>query len=80
MKQRSITEIIGWYGFAAILGAYAASNLGWMAFGSVPYQLLNLTGAVALFIDAWPDRNWQVVALNSVWAAVAIISLFRWVH
>lgn len=77
MKRRSITELIGWYGFAAILGAYAASNLGWLAIGSGVYRALNLTGALALIIDAWPDRNWQIVVLNTVWACVAIFSMFR---
>lgn len=77
MKQRSVTEFIGWYGFAAILGAYAASNLGWLMFAGSAYQMLNLTGATALLIDAWPDRNWQVVALNTIWAAVAITAILR---
>lgn len=75
--RRRYTELIGWYGFGAILGAYAASNLGWLPFGGIAYQLLNLTGASALLIDAWPDRNWQVVALNAVWALVAIIAVVQ---
>ena len=77
MKRRTITELIGWYGFAAILGTYAASNLGWMGVGSPSYRLLNFTGALAFLIDAWPDRNWQVIALNSVWAAIAIIAMIQ---
>jgi hypothetical protein len=77
MKTRRLTEIIGWYGFAAILGAYTASNLGWLAFGSSAYQFLNLTGAAALLIDAWPDRNWQVIVLNGIWALVAIIAVVQ---
>ncbi len=77
MKRRSITELVGWYGFAAILGAYAASNLGWLAFGGLAYQLLNLTGAIALLIDAWSDRNWQVIALNTVWVIVAVTAILR---
>lgn len=75
MKRRILTEIIGWYGFGAILGAYAMTNIGWLGIDSVAYRALNLTGALALIIDAWPDRNWQVVALNAVWATIAIIAI-----
>jgi hypothetical protein len=75
MNTRNSTELIGWYGFAAILGAYAASNLGWLPFGGSTYQVLNLTGAAALVIDSWPDRNWQIIALNLIWASVAIVAI-----
>jgi hypothetical protein len=77
VKRRTITELVGWYGFAAILAAYAATNLGWLSVSSGSYRALNLTGALALIIDSWPDRNWQVIALNGVWAAIAIIALIR---
>ena len=77
MNRRAFTEVIGWYGFAAILGAYAASILGVLVVASPAYRLLNLTGALALVIDSWPDRNWQIIVLNAIWAGVAVIALIR---
>ena len=77
MKTRRITELAGWYGVLTILGAYAASNLGALALGSLTYKLLNLTGATALIADSWPDRNWQVIALNGVWIVIALIAIFH---
>ena len=65
----------GWYGVAAILGAYALLNFGTLEAKSIIYQLLNLTGAVGVGIDALNDKDWQPVVLNLVWAVVAIVSI-----
>lgn len=77
MMRRSVTEVLGWYGLCAVAGAYAASNLGFLEFGGIAYLLLNLTGALALLTDTWPDRNWQTILLNGFWAAVALLSIIR---
>ena len=77
MKRRTVTELVGWYGFVAILGAYAAVNLGYLAVHAGLYQFLNVTGAAAFIVDSWPDRNWQVVALNIIWIGIAVIALTR---
>jgi hypothetical protein len=77
MKMRMITEALGWYGFTAILGSFALANFGILLISSSAYQLLNLSGALALIADSWPDRNWQIIALNAIWALVAGISLLR---
>ena len=72
-----LTETLGWYGVLAILGAYGASNLGFIAFSSLLYKALNLTGALALIADSWPDRNWQVIALNAIWVVIALIAMIQ---
>ncbi len=72
--RRKITETVGWYGMCAILGAYALLSLKIISPGPL-YQLLNLSGAIALIIDSWPDRNWQIIVLNSIWAAIGIYSV-----
>jgi hypothetical protein len=77
MMRRTTTEALGWCGLVAVVGAYAATNLGLLAFGGTAYLLLNLAGAVALLLDTWPDRNWQTIILNVVWAAIALVSLVR---
>jgi len=77
MRRRAVTETLGWYGVLAILGAYAAANLGVLALAGLTYKLLNLTGAAALIADSWPDRNWQVIVLNIVWIAIAVIAILK---
>ncbi len=74
-RHRKYTEAAGWYGVAAILSAYVGSNFGLISTSALAYTLLNLSGALALIADSWPDRNWQVIALNAVWASVAIIAV-----
>ncbi|TSC59671.1 MAG: Uncharacterized protein LiPW15_691 [Parcubacteria group bacterium LiPW_15] len=73
--KRKIINIFGWYGVAAILGAYALLNFGMLEARSIIYQLLNLTGAMGVGVDALNDKDWQPVVLNLVWAVIAIVSL-----
>jgi hypothetical protein len=77
MKNRTLIEAAGWYGVAAILGAYVLLNFGMIETNSWAYLTLNLTGSVAVLVDAWTARNWQPAVLNLVWAIVALIGLVR---
>lgn len=73
--RTKIIEVFGWYGVVAILSAYTLLNLGVIELRSVGYQILNLTGALAIMIDAHKDKNYQPVALNVVWFAIAAFGL-----
>jgi hypothetical protein len=76
MKAKTISWI-GWYGVLAILVAYALVTFGVVAAKSYPYQLLNLTGALGLVIEAGSKKDTQPAALNAVWAIVAIIAIVQ---
>ena len=69
-------QALGWYGTAAIVGAYAAGSWGWLEPGPL-YQLLNLTGAAGVGLVCWWRRAWQPFWLEVVWAAVAAAALAR---
>ena len=69
-------ELLGWYGTAAIVGAYAGLSFGWLEEGTT-YQLLNLTGALGVGLVCWARRTWQPFWLEVVWAAVAATALAR---
>jgi len=45
MNKNLLDEIIGWYGMAAILSAYALVSFNFLSSFSIIYQLLNFTGA-----------------------------------
>jgi len=45
LNKNSIEEIIGWYGMAAILLAYALVSFSFLSASNIIYQLLNFTGA-----------------------------------
>lgn len=76
MKHKA-ENYLGWYGVLAILLAYLLLSLGVIAAHSVAYQLLNLTGALGIIIEALSKRDVQPAALNAVWACIAIVVLIQ---
>ena len=67
-------SVLGWYGTAAIVGAYFASSHGLLERG-LAYQTLNLTGAIGVGLVCWRRRAWQALWLEVVWALVAASAL-----
>lgn len=45
MNKNLIDEVVGWYGMAAILSAYALVSFNFLPASNIIYQLLNFTGA-----------------------------------
>lgn len=76
MKPK-IIDLVGWFGVLAILLAYALVSFSALRVKSYPYQILNLLGAVGLIMEAASKRDKQPVALNAVWALVALIAIFQ---
>ena len=72
-----LAEVAGWYGTAAILGAYALASFGVLATGDRSFQLLNLTGALGVAWLCWRKRTWQAFWLEAIWAAIAVVALLR---
>jgi len=77
MKKSSIREAFGWIGVLAILAAYGLNVFGLLLVSSPAYLLMNLLGSIGVGIDAYAQRNWQPVVLNTFWMAIAIIGLIR---
>lgn len=75
--KNTITEILGWCGVAAIVGAYILLSFNFVSSNSLIFQLLNLTGAIGIVVDALEDRNIQPAVLNIIWALVALIALVK---
>ncbi len=75
--KNTITEILGWYGVVAIVGAYILLSFNFVSSNSLIFQLLNLTGAIGIVVDALEDRNIQPAVLNIIWALVALIALVK---
>ena len=70
-------NIFGWIGAVCILGAYALNSFEIVSSVSSIYQILNLIGSIGIVITAYHHRDNPAMALNIVWAVIAIISLFR---
>ncbi|MBU3674716.1 MAG: hypothetical protein FGM34_06670 [Solirubrobacteraceae bacterium] len=72
-----IANVAGWYGLAAIVIAYLLVSIDALDGHSVVYQLLNLTGALALIWVYWTRAVFQGVVLNLFWVAIAVVGLLQ---
>ncbi len=70
-------EVFGWYGVAALIGAYALVSFGVVTSDSLLFQILNITGAVGIVVDALAQKNWQPAVLNIVWAVIGLVALIK---
>lgn len=75
IKPNWFTEGYGWVGVVAILAAYALLTLGVWEANDWPYHALNAFGAGGIIVDAAAQRNWQPVALNAAWLALAAFGI-----
>ena len=71
------TEIFGWIGTILIFGAYYLVSFKKIDSDSTNYQIINLVGAAALGINVYHHRAWPALALEVVWAIIAIFALIR---
>ena len=74
-KNRLIMEILGWYGMAAILLAYALVSFKIITSNGYAYQILNLTGAIGIAIISVTKKARQPAVLNIAWAIVAFVAI-----
>jgi hypothetical protein len=74
MKKKLI-QVFGWYGVVAILLAYALVSFEVILPTHPAYQILNITGSLGLFCEAWSRRDKQPAVLNIVWILVGIIAI-----
>ncbi len=68
---------LGIVGAALILVGFLLRKHEKWGIGTVPYQLLNLVGSLALVAYAWEGAVWPFVVLNAVWAADSFFALVR---
>lgn len=70
-------ELWGWYGIAAIVGAYALNTQGVLDEQSWTFVLLNLSGSSGVGLVCLRRRAWQGFWLEAVWAAISLAALVR---
>lgn len=76
-KGHPVAEAAGWIGAAAVLTAYCLAAFGVVSGESWQYALLNLIGALGIFIIAAVKKVAQSVVLNIIWAAIALVALVK---
>ncbi|HEX3848599.1 MAG TPA: hypothetical protein VHV81_14545 [Steroidobacteraceae bacterium] len=75
--MRVFIEVCGWLAFVLILGSYLLLSIGKMQSRSSVYQWMNLVGGVCFVINCSWNGAWPSVALNFIWAGIALYALRR---
>lgn len=72
-----MTEIVGWYGTVAIIGAYALSSFNIISPQTIIYQLLNVTGAMGIVVVSFNKKVYQPAVLNIIWTIIGAVALLK---
>lgn len=73
----AIYEVVGWYSVAAIIGAYVLLSFGYVSGQSLPYQLLNASGALGIILHSLYKKDFQPLVLNVIWLLIAAVVLLK---
>lgn len=79
MFVRIVFDILGWLGTVSILLAFFLNSFGVLAPGK-RYQILNIVGGLGLTLNSIFYVVWPSVALNGIWALIALVALVRLVQ
>lgn len=72
-----LDDIIGWIGAGLVITAYFLVSTKRLPPTSVTYQLMNLFGALGVGINVFVQRAYPSVAIQIVWASIAIFGLYK---
>ena len=72
-----LISTLGWIGSFEVIAAYGLNSLQKLKSDSLSFQLLNLSGSVLLIINSLYKEAYPFTFINSVWAVIAIISIFK---
>ena len=72
-----IITLISWVSAVTVLTSFLLISQGKIKATSQTYLLLNLFGSLGLAVSAISTKTYAFVLLNTVWGAVALITLLR---
>ena len=70
-----LLQVISVLGALAILGAFAANQLGWINPSQFSYTLANFVGAAILTVVAIVDQQIGFVLLQGAWTLVSLVGM-----
>lgn len=71
-----IIELIGWFGTALVITAYALTVMLKNKYSSV-CNYLNLLGALLVGINCFKNQAFPSLALNIVWVGIASVGIIQ---
>ena len=72
-----VADVIGWLGMLAVVTAYLLVSIEVLDGHSTVYQVMNLSGALALIWISWLRGVFQGVLINVFWVLIAIVGLLQ---
>lgn len=75
--MKTLFEIFGWYGTAAIILAYALVSFDVLQPTSLSFQLLNASGALGIVVVSLSKKAYQPGVLNILWIVIALVAIAR---
>ena len=69
--------VIGWVGSVAVIVAYGLNSMQKLKSNSLAFQVLNLSGAILLLINSVFKEAYPFTFINTVWAIIAIVAIFK---
>ena len=75
--NKTLANILGWYGTLAIVAAYIMVSFSFLSAHSLLFQILNGTGAIGIVTISLYDKDYQAVVLNIVWIIIALIAILN---
>ena len=73
----SFSDVLGLIGSLVICSAYLAVSLGRINAERLPYQLMNISGAVLLLISLYYRPNLGAIMIEVLWITIAVIAIAR---
>ena len=70
-------QICGWAGMLVIVWAYYMVSVQKWAPTAKVFQLLNLVGSIGVGVNVFYQKAWPALALEIIWAGIAVRSLIR---
>ena len=68
---------VGMAGTLMILGGFALLQARTLSGTGLPYQLLNLFGALGILVSLWGSFNISVFLLEATWVAISLYGIVR---
>ncbi len=71
-------DVVGWVGAGLVLVAYGLLSAGKLGARSVPYQVMNVVGAVGMLINGYVRGALPSAALNLIWMGIGLYVLAKY--